>query len=302
MTISFEGQVAVVTGAGTGLGRIYATMLAERGASVVINDLGVSVQGEGRSSVSAEAVAAAITRAGGKAVANADDVADPAGAARIVETALGAFGRIDILINNAGNLRMAPFADMPQADIDAQIAVHLHGTLYCTRAALPHMKGQGYGRVIFTSSPSGLYGLATQSPYGTAKSGVVGLMNCLVKEHKDDGIAINTISPSANTRMSVGLVRPSVERYLKAEHIAPPVLWMASRDCDVSGVIISAGAGYYTRLEMYRSDGVQFDPEQDITPEMFAGRYAEIADMSTAQPFRGNMDAIEGKLKAMGKL
>lgn len=300
MTIRFDNRVAIVTGAGSGIGRMYALQLAARGAKVVVNDLGGSVQGESRSSTLADKVVAEIKEAGGTAVANYDSVSEADSAARIIETAVSNFGHLDILINNAGNLKMARLAEMSPRDIDVQVAVHLNGSIYCSRAAIPAMQKRKYGRIVLTSSGSGLVGFATQAPYGAAKAAMVGLMNCISQEYAEDGILTNTVVPTAVTRMSEGLLWPQMEKYLRPELVAPAVLWLASEACGVNGQMFAAAGGHFAKLEIYKAPGVQFDPSREVTPEMFDTAFAKVSDMSGAGQFRGTQAAMDKMLKEMG--
>ena len=210
MSIRFDNRVAVVTGAGNGLGRSHALELARRGAKVVVNDLGGAVDGKGGATSAADAVVNEIKQAGGTAVANYDSVADASGAANIIQTAVDAFGTIDVLINNAGILRDKSFAKMDLADFEHVVQVHLMGSVYCTKAAWPIMQAQNYGRVVMTTSASGIFGNFGQSNYGAAKTGVVGLMNVLRQEGAKNGIMVNTVAPIAATRMTEALFPPKI--------------------------------------------------------------------------------------------
>lgn len=302
MTIRFDGRAAIVTGAGAGIGRIYALQLAHRGAQVVVNDLGGSVDGGGQSSQAADQVVAEIRAAGGQAVASYDSVASAEGAERIVAKALDAFGRLDVLINNAGNLKMSKLGETPPQDIRAQVDVHLLGALYCCRAALPAMQRNRYGRIILTSSGSGLVGFAEQAAYGAAKTGMVGLMNCISREYGDDGIFTNTIVPTAATRMSHGLLWPRMEKFLQPELVAPAVLYLASERCSTNSAMFAVAGGHVAKLEVHKAPGVQFDPTQPVTPEMVAERFDTVCDMQGAGEFRGTQAAMEKMLGEMGVL
>jgi NAD(P)-dependent dehydrogenase (short-subunit alcohol dehydrogenase family) len=283
MSIRFDDRVALVTGAGGGIGKYYALELAARGAKVVVNDLGGSVDGSGESTTMAQAVVDEIVAAGGQAVANGDSVSDPAGAQRMVEQAVDSFGSIDILINNAGILRDKTFIKMELADFEAVVDVHLMGSAYVTKAAFPLMREKGYGRIVFTSSTSGIFGNYGQTNYGAAKMGVVGLMNCLVMEGAKYNIRVNTVAPAAATRMTEGLLPPEAEEAMKPELVAPGVLYLVSEDSPSGHIIFGAG-GYFTRIVVLQGPGVVLGPE--ATVDDVAARYAEISDL-------GNLEAVE---------
>lgn len=267
--IDLSGQVAIVTGAAGGLGRAYALALAERGAAVVVNDLGGDARGENPGPALADAVAAEIRDRGGRAVANRDTVATKAGGEAITQAALDHFGRVDIVVNNAGNQRNALFEDLTEDDIEAVLAVHLKGSFYVTQPAYRLMKRQGYGRIIFTSSQSGVFGNPYRANYGAAKSGTIGLMRVLVQEAPSE-IAINCVMPNASgSRMGT----PGGDRVDKdfiaailargnayADQSAPDfcaalVAWLASPACNVTGQTYSVLRGHYARVFSGRSAG-----------------------------------------------
>jgi len=302
MPIRFDDRVAIVTGAGAGLGRCHALLLAERGARVVVNDPGGAVDGRGSEQSVADKVVAEIKAKGGQAVANHDSVADAASAQSIVDTALNTWGRLDILVNNAGILRDKAFNNMPIEDFEAVVDVHLMGTVYCTRAAWPVMRGQKYGRIVVTTSGSGTVGNFGQSNYGAAKTGVVGLINCLRLEGAKYNILTNAISPSAHTRMTEGLLPPDMIPYMKPELVSPAVAWLCSETCNVTGQIIAATAGGYARVQYFVTEGVQFDPEQPVTIEMFAEAFPQLSDLATARPYTGLMGNVERKLREIGRI
>jgi len=285
MSIRYDGRVAIVTGAGGGLGRSHALFLASRGARLVVNDLGGAVDGEGGSATAAERVVQEIRAAGGEAIASGESVADPAAAERLVQSALSAWGRLDILVNNAGILRDKSFAKMPVADFDKVLQVHLLGSAYVTKAAWPAMQERQYGRIVMTTSAAGLYGNFGQSNYAAAKLGVVGLMNALKQEGSKHGITINTIAPVAFTRMTEGLLPPQAKEVLKPELVTPAVAWLASEQCAESGLILSVGGGYIARVQIVEGAGVRFDPAAPLTPEAIAADWTNIADMRKAKPF-----------------
>ncbi|RMB85121.1 SDR family NAD(P)-dependent oxidoreductase [Streptomyces shenzhenensis] len=256
--LSFAGRVAVVTGAGRGLGRAYARLLAERGAKVVVNDLGGSMEGEGTDAGPARQVAEEITAAGGEAVADTNDVSSQAGSQAIVNAALDAFGRIDILVNNAGIIR---WAGLPEADLDnlrRHLAVHLVGSFNTMWAAWPHFVEQGYGRVVLTTS-AGLFGLDNNVSYAAAKGGVIGLARSAKLAGEPHGIKVNLIAPAAMTRMGGAedddAQGTSGQSYMPAEAVAPMVAYLAHESCPVSGEIYAAGADRFARFFIGSTQG-----------------------------------------------
>jgi NAD(P)-dependent dehydrogenase (short-subunit alcohol dehydrogenase family) len=288
--ISFAGRVAIVTGAGGGLGREYALDLARRGASVVVNDLGTNSDGTGQPSPMADAVVAEIRTAGGTAVASYDSVATSAGGEAIVATAVKAFGRVDVLINNAGILRNAPFDVLPDSTIDAMLDVHLKGGFNVTRPAFRVMKKQRYGRILFASSAAGMFGNAEQSAYGAAKAGLVGLMNVLSQEGKEHGVLCNALLPTAASRMGeqmsaqqmkdFGEVYASAGAYLgnsaTAPFVTPLVVYLVSEACQSTHGIYSASLGRYARVFLAASDG-WVGPRDEAPPaEDIAAHFGEI--------------------------
>jgi len=283
MAIRFDGKVAIVTGAGGGLGRAHALELARRGAKVVVNDLGGAVDGSGGSSKAAEGVVAEIKAAGGEAIANGGSVSDREGAQSIVRDAVKAFGTVDILINNAGILRDKSFAKMPLDDFELVLKVHLLGSVYTTQAAWPIMAEKNYGRIVMTTSSSGLYGNFGQSNYGAAKMALVGLMNTLKLEGERKNIRVNTVAPVAATRMTENLGMPEeVFHALKPELVTPAVLYLVSEDAP-NGMIIEAGAGYYAQVQVMEGKGVHLGPDASV--DDVAAAMKQIADMSGATPF-----------------
>ncbi len=295
--IRFDNRVAIVTGAGGGLGRAHALLLAARGAKLVINDLGGTINGAGGDQAAADRVAAEIITNGGQAVANTSNVADPEGARALVKCAIDAFGRVDVLINNAGILRDKSLVKMEPADFAAVVAVHLLGSAYCSREALSHMQGQGYGRIVMTTSAAGLYGNFGQTNYGAAKLGLVGLMNSLKQEGQKYGILVNTIAPVALTRMTEALPFAAMLQEASPERVSAAVAYLASEACALSGEIVAAGAGYFARVQLVESRGVHLPPSE-VSPEAFAANWAQIADMTDARPFASAGAALLG---AFGK-
>ncbi len=290
--IRYDGRVAIVTGAGAGLGRSHALFLASRGAKVVVNDLGGSVDGTGGSGKAADDVVAEIRAAGGEAVANYDAVGTPETGKSIVQTALDSWGQIDILINNAGILRDKSFTKVDAADFQAVIDVHLMGAVWCTHAAWPVMQERGYGRVVMTTSAAGLFGNFGQANYGAAKLGMVGLMNALKQEGRKSNITVHTVAPIAGTRMTKGIVPDQVFEALKPELITPVIGWFVAEENEETGHIIECGAGYYSKVEMVEGLGHHFGPSAAVTPEDLKANWGTITDMSGARPFPSAMDAI----------
>jgi 3-hydroxy-3-methylglutaryl CoA synthase/NAD(P)-dependent dehydrogenase (short-subunit alcohol dehydrogenase family) len=279
--ISFDGRVAVVTGAGGGLGREYALELARRGARVVVNDYGGDRSGIGGGSATpADRVVAEIERLGGEAVANYDNVAEAEGGARIVEAALKAFGRVDILINNAGILRDRSFLKMSPAEWQAVLDVHLTGAFNVTRPAFAVMKENGYGRVVMTTSAAGLYGNFGQANYSAAKLALVGLMNSLAIEGEKYGIRVNTVAPLAASRLTEEVFPPDLKEKAGAEFVAPLVLYLCSDRCETSGRIYNAGMGYFNRAAVLTGTGVH---EAIATPEEIRDNWDRIDSLDGAR-------------------
>ena len=273
----FEGRVAVVTGAGRGIGRAYAILLAERGARVVVNDLGGSMDGVGADASPASTVAAEIEAAGGAALADTSDVASPAGAAALVDTAVERFGRVDILVNNAGIIRWAGLPDADADNLASHLAVHVGGSFNTTRAAWPRMVEQGYGRVVMTSS-SGMFGLPTNLSYATAKAAVIGMTRSLATAGAEHGIKINVIAPAAVTRMAGPGADDSPEGTPMAPAaVAPMVAFLAHESCPVSGEVYAAGAGRFARIFIAQTAGY-VHPTPAPTVEDVAEHWAAIND------------------------
>lgn len=279
--IRFDNRAAIVTGAGAGLGRSHALGLAARGAAVVVNDLGVDTGGQGRSSAAAEAVAQEIRAAGGRAIAHGADIADAAEVGDLVAATLQEFGRIDILVNNAGILRDKTFSKIDMADFRKVVDVHLMGSALCAHAIWPIMRAQGYGRIVMTSSASGLYGNFGQSNYGAAKAAVAGLMNVLHLEGARDNIRVNTLAPTAATRMTEALMPPEALELLDPAAITPGLLYLVSEDAP-SKVILTAGAGCYAATRITETEGILLEGGHN-TPESVAANFDRILDDSGAQ-------------------
>jgi NAD(P)-dependent dehydrogenase (short-subunit alcohol dehydrogenase family) len=302
MPIRFDDRVAIVTGAGAGLGRSHAMLLASRGARVVVNDPGGAVDGRGGEHAVADKVVAEIKAAGGQAVANYNSVADMASAQGIIDTAMNTWGRCDILVNNAGILRDKAFNNMTMEDFEFTVQVHFYGTVYCTKAAWPIMRKQSYGRIVVTTSGSGTVGNFGQSNYGAAKMAVNGLINVLRLEGAKYNILCNAISPSARTRMTEDLIPPHIAKFMRPELVSPAVAWLCSEECNANGEIIAATAGNYARVQYFQSEGVQFDPDEPVTIEMVAEKIEQIRDLSKAKPYTGLMGTVEQGLRRMGKI
>jgi NAD(P)-dependent dehydrogenase (short-subunit alcohol dehydrogenase family) len=246
--IRFDGRVAVITGAGGGLGKTYALELARRGASVVVNDLGGSSDGRGGSSSMADATVKEITEAGGKAVANYDSVATPEGGKAIVQTALDNFGKVDIVVNNAGILRDKSFLKLEPKDLEAILDVHLKGAFFVTQPAFASMKENGYGRIVMASSGAGIFGNFGQTNYGAAKMGLVGLMNVLSVEGAKYNIKVNTIAPVATTRLTESLFGADFGKALDPSFVTPLVVYLCSEKCELTHEIFDVGGGRYARI------------------------------------------------------
>jgi NAD(P)-dependent dehydrogenase (short-subunit alcohol dehydrogenase family) len=303
MAVRLDGRVALVTGAGGGLGRQHALTLAGLGAKVVVNDVGVTVHGESGDSAPADRVVAEIEAAGGEAVAHHASIAEADGARSLVQLAVERFGTVDVLVNNAGILRDKTFAKMTLEDFQAVLAVHLMGTVYCTHAAWPLMLEQGYGRVVVTTSGSATNGNFGQSNYAAAKLGVVGLMNVLALEGARKGVLVNAIAPAAATRMTTELIPGEMRDYLGPGLVSPVVAYLCSEACTDTGRIISAVAGNVSRVHYAESPGVQFDPRAPLHPDDIEASWEEICDLDEAQPVEpGPLGDMVGRLTRMGLL
>ena len=273
--IRFDNRVAIVTGAGIGLGRSHALGLAARGAKVVVNDLGADAGGLGQSSDAANTVVEEIKALGGESFVHGADVSNSEQVTDMVSQAMQRWGRIDVLVNNAGILRDKSFAKMTIDDFNKVVAVHLTGSLNCCHAIWPIMQQQKYGRIVLTSSASGLYGNFGQSNYGAAKAAMVGLMNVLHLEGVRDDIRVNTLAPSASTRMTENLLPESAHELLAPETITPGLLYLVS-EYSPSKTILSAGAGCFAQTRIYETEGIMI--ESDITPETVARNWSKITD------------------------
>jgi NAD(P)-dependent dehydrogenase (short-subunit alcohol dehydrogenase family) len=292
--IGFDNRVAIVTGAGGGLGRCHALELARRGARLVINDLGGAIDGSGSDATPAEKVVAEIEALGGEAVANGDSVATPEGGAAIVAAAIDAFGRVDVVVNNAGILRDKTFHKMEPADVDAVIDVHLKGAFNVTRPAWVHMRDQGYGRIVMTASNAGVLGNFGQTNYGAAKMGLVGMANVLALEGAKYGIKVNVIAPVARTRMTEDLLGPLAAK-LNPEQISPVVAWLASEECPVSGEVYSCGGGVVARFFVGLTTGY-FNPALSV--EDIRDHWDELRDQTGYDDFPDN----SGEIRKLARL
>ena len=279
MTLDFTGRVAIVTGAGGGLGRCHALALAARGARVLVNDLG-GAAGAGQPGA-AQAVVDEILGAGGQALANGASVTDPTAVAAMVAQAMDAWGRVDILVNNAGILRDKSFAKMTAEDFRAVVDVHLMGAFHCTQAVWPVMVAQQHGRIVMTTSSSGLYGNFGQANYGAAKMALVGLMQTLSIEGARHGIHVNCLAPTAATRMTEGLLPPAVLAVLQPEAVVPALLWLAS-DAAPTRAIACAGAGTFAAAHVTLTQGLYLGTDAD-TPERLAAAWARVSDRTGEQ-------------------
>ncbi len=274
--IRFDGKVAIVTGAGGGLGRQHALELARRGAKVVVNDLGGSMDGSGGGSDAAQAVVAEIKSAGGEAIANGSSVTDDAGVELMVKHAMDAWGRIDILIANAGVLRDKSFSKMEIADFEFVLDVHLLGTVKPAKAVWEIMKTQNYGRIVVTTSSSGLYGNFGQTNYGAAKLGIIGFMNTLKLEGQKNNIHVNAIAPVAATRMTESLMPPEVLKRLAPEYVTPGVVYLCSEEAP-TGAILTAGGGAFALAKIFETEGVYLG-EDGLSVEEVRDNWAKITD------------------------
>jgi NAD(P)-dependent dehydrogenase (short-subunit alcohol dehydrogenase family) len=276
--LTFDGDVALITGAGRGLGRAHALELARRGARVVVNDLGGGVDGSAGEASPADDVVAEIRAAGGTAVANHDSVASPDGGAAMVAQTLAEFGRLDILVNNAGILRDKSFGKLTAAELDPVIDVHLRGAFHVTVPAWNAMKDAGHGRIISTSSGAGLFGNFGQANYGAVKAGLLGLTKVLAVEGRKVGISANVIAPAALTRMTEGLI-DEIGKLLTPETVSPVVAFLAHRSCELSGHAFSVGGGHVAAVLITETRGIT---ETDLSAESVRDRMPEILDSAGA--------------------
>ena len=293
MSLDFEGKVAIVTGSGGGIGKGYALELAQRGAKVVVNDLGGAVDGSGGSVSAAEAVVQEIESAGGEALANGANVCSEEDVKAMVEDVMTKWGRVDILVNNAGILRDKSFAKMEWSDFVTVVNVHLMGSALCAHTVFPIMKDQEYGRIIMTSSSSGLFGNFGQTNYGAAKMGVVGLMNTLKLEGAKYNIHTNSVAPTATTRMTEHLFPAEFAEKLDPRLIIPAVVFLASEKAP-NGEILEAGGGVVANTYIMETMGKYFGTDEGFNAEAVADHWSEVANTTDAKrPFQGGDVAIK---------
>ncbi len=298
--VDFTGRVAIVTGAGVGLGRSHALGLAARGAKVVVNDLGASRDGSGGSSNAAQSVVDEIRANGGHAIANGANVADAAQVQAMADEAIAEFGQVDILVNNAGILRDKTFAKMTLEDFQLVMDVHLMGSVNCTHALWRHMVEREYGRIVFTTSASGMYGNFGQSNYGAAKSAMLGLMNVLHQEGNRKGIRVNMLAPTAATRMTEELLPPAVLPLLKPETITPGLLCLVAEDAPAK-MILGAGGGCFAETKIYETRGVAFG-DDELDADSVMARMAEIRDPEGQTEMPGAFDQTNKYIQMAAKL
>jgi NAD(P)-dependent dehydrogenase (short-subunit alcohol dehydrogenase family) len=291
--IRFGNKVAIVTGAGSGLGRCYALEFAKRGASVVVNDPGGALDGSGNNAAAADKVVDEITAAGGKAVASYDSVASVEGGKNIVKTAVDAFGTVDILVNNAGILRDKSMLKLTEDDWDAVMNVHVKGAFCVTQPAFAVMKEKGYGRIVNTTSGAGLYGNFGQANYIAAKMALVGLMNSVATEGAKSNILCNCIAPVAASRMTENLMPPEMLAKLKPEFIAPLVLYLCSENSRTSKMIFNCAAGWFSRTEILCAQGTVIgDGKRAISPEEVADAWDIISGLDDARPLSSVVESF----------
>ena len=297
--VRFDGRVAIVTGAGGGLGRSHALLLASRGARVVVNDLGGSRDGTGAGTSMADQVVAEIKKAGGEAVADYHGVDTAEGGEAIVKTALDAFGKVDILINNAGILRDRAFHNLTEEDWDKVLAVHLKGAYNVTQPAFRIMRQNSYGRIVFTTSAAGLFGNFGQTNYSAAKMALVGMMNTLKLEGAKYNIRANTIAPLAASRLTEDIFPPQVIEKLAPAFVSPMVCYLCSEACEETGSVFTAGGGYFGRAAVVEGKGVFFEGEP-VSLEQIRDALPKIKDMSGAEEFQ--MANAEGMARVFSRL
>jgi 3-hydroxyacyl-CoA dehydrogenase/3a,7a,12a-trihydroxy-5b-cholest-24-enoyl-CoA hydratase len=293
----FDDKVAIVTGAGGGLGLSHALLLASHGAKVVVNDLGGATDGTGSGATMAEKACEKIRQAGGEAVPDFHSVLE---GEEVVRTAVEAFGTVDIVVNNAGILRDITFMKQSREDWDLLLDVHLTGTRNVTKAAFPIMREKGYGRIVMTTSSSGLYGNFGQTNYGAAKLGIVGFANTLNLEGAKYDIKVNTIAPIAGSRLTAQVWSEELIEAMQPEYVSPLVAYLCSEECEETGFIYSVGGGYFTRVAYFEGEGAFFGREKEITIEDVRSRMNEINDLSKAVEMKNASQRSERFTKITG--
>lgn len=296
MSLRFDDRVVIVTGAGNGLGKSHALEFARRGARVVVNDLGGGIAGGGASKSVAEGVVDEIKAAGGEAVANTDSV--EAGD-RIVETAMDAYGRIDVVVNNAGILRDSSFAKMTDDDWDIIYRVHLFGSYKVTRAAWPHMRAANYGRVVMTTSVAGVYGNFGQANYSAAKLGIFGLAQTLAIEGAAKNILCNTVGPTAGSRLTATVLPKEVLDVLKPEYVTPAVVLLGHETCPVTGKLFEVGGGWVSQTRWEQTEGIFF--RDDFTPEDLQAKWDEVTSFASSRHATKVSESKSGMEERLGK-
>ncbi len=292
--IRFDQRVAIVTGAGRGLGRSHALELARRGATVVVNDAGfTTVAGEGGDPSVAQAVVREIEAMGGRASADAGDVSKPEAAERLVADAMARWGRVDVVVNNAGNQRFLHFDQTTRADYESLIAIHLGGAFNVTRAAWPHMVAAGYGRVVLTTSQVGFYGQVDAVAYGAAKAGVMGLMHGVKLDSERHGIRVNCVSPFAFTRMVVGLFPEVIAAQIAPEHVSAAAVYLASEHCKLNGEVLIAGGGHFAIARTIETNGVDIDNPEDINADRVLAQIDVITDTDNFHLYPDALAAVQ---------
>ena len=294
--IRYDGRVAVITGAAGGLGRSHAIALARRGCALVLNDLGGGPRGDGGDRAPAELVVEEVQALGAEAIANADDIGSAAGGQAVIEAALEKFGRVDVVINNAGILRDAAFHKMSDDDWERIFAVHVRGSFNVTRAAWPHLRAAGYGRVLMTTSGAGLWGNFGQTNYSAAKLAQIGMMNTLKIEGGKYGITVNAIAPVAKSRLTETVMPPDWLEKLGPHPVSQLVAWLCSEACTETGAIYECGGGWYARTWLVQHPGAYLEPD-DVTAERLRDDVLpRLADHTPAVPLGGSQDAAAAML------
>lgn len=299
MTIRFDDQVVILTGACGSLGREFARAYYERGARLVINDLGAAMDGRRESDSAAEEFARQLDPDGRRVLASSDDISKPETGAKLVEMALGAFNRVDVIVNGAGNMRNHAFKRMSHEDFESVINIHLLGAVLLSMAAFPHMLAQQYGRILMITSGGGLYGAFGVTNYGAAKTALVGLMNVLKIEGEKHNILTNAIAPVANSRMLEGLFEEDVGDMASPRWVSPPALYLTSNRCDTAGQIIVAAGAHYAKTQIVESRGFNASVQNGYpSPEFIEENFAAITDMTGAAPIASLGDAMRKAFRA----